>query len=848
MPQPINIYAADIVAYARIEPRAIAADYRPTVKAQVHDALWMLTQQWRVKEFNGEDAGTLVKARIETQSTKLNRFKSRNGAVEAFDENVPLEAKVERLPLKPDLAFRLELGNRWFKLMALSYATSTTQLFKEFRLAFPIDPLTATSGPEKNSNKPALRVRKLVTSRAMDGYKFYQFLVGGGNAGTIPSNPSAFPLLNTIQTKFRDWLEHTYYFPKTAADNSWSDTQLEYQCSVSAPVNATASSAQNVLLADKYTRGNIDWYSFDLNGNSSAKLQEGTGVTINNAAAVLPSVAVSYIPHTIEFKGMPKGRWWEFEDKNNDLSKMLTQKQDIAKMVIMEFGLIYSNDWFLIPHIVPDGTLNKITGLVTTDVFGRKQLINRAGSGLDEQWERWDMYNISKQGSANVDTFAQLLMVPSLKNRVESEALERVLFLRDEMANMVWGVEEVVPDELLSGMDGKNANNELQQYLAATTPPLPSASYIPNSAVHRFRLSNEVPENWIPFIAKQTTYNPLYGGRDVLLQRGAMLRYINGDYTNEIIRPRTDILSIGIADNKPYFIYEEEVSRSGFIVSENFQRTRWYDGRTYTWRGRKIESGKGEGNSGLKFDILADKEADLDALNIPFSGMAGWWRADNPSNQVVGGRVTLLKDMTGNGLNLGLWGAVPGPQLTTSNGMTAMSFSNNMLLNQSTSKPFQGSDDFTVFYVGNSSVGRGFDDVSGGMWSMALKPASMSVVLVNTGQTAYTVNTGIPAASVRIVVATLEQRDPAQYPFSSRLSLYGKSGNLLSVAGNPLSVPTNKVLRATNNIGLTMGATGASTEYSNGVTFETIIYKRKLSAAEIKRVTDYLGTRYTFAV
>lgn len=610
MPQPINIQAADIVAYARIEPRAIAADYQPTIKAEVHDALWMLTQQWRVKEFRGEDAGTLVKARIETQSTRLNRFKSRNGAVENFDDNIPLESKVERLPLKPDLALRLELGNRWFKLLALNYPASTTQLFKEFRQAFPIDALVPASGPEKNSNKPAVRVRKLVTSRAMDGYKFYVYLVGGGNAGTIPSTPSSFPLLNTMQGKFRAWLEHTYYFPQVETENSWSASQLEYQCAVSAPLNSSVSSPQHVLLADKYTRGNLDWYSFDLSSNSNAKLQEAAGVAISNVAAVLPSQAFSYIPHTIEFKGMPKSRWWEFEDKNNDLSKMLTQKQDIAKMVIMEFGLIYANDWFLIPHVIPDGTINTVIGLVTTDVFGRQQLIYRSGSGLDEQWQRWDMYNISKQGAAEVETFSKLLMVPSLKNRVESDALERVLFLRDEMANMVWGVEEVVPDELLGGMDGKNANNELQEYLAATTAPLPDPGYVPNKALHRFRISNEVPENWIPFVAKQTTYNPLYGGRDVLLQRGAMLRYINGNYTNEVIRPRTDILAVGISENKPYFIYEEEVSRSGFIVSEHFQRTRWYDGRTYTWLGRKVQSGKGEGNSGLKFDILADKEPD----------------------------------------------------------------------------------------------------------------------------------------------------------------------------------------------------------------------------------------------
>lgn len=96
-----------------------------------------------------------------------------------------------------------------------------------------------------------------------------------------------------------------------------------------------------------------------------------------------------------------------------------------------------------------------------------------------------------------------------------------------------------------------------------------------------------------------------------MVQRAAMLRYVDDNYTNEVIRPRTDILSIGIAENQPYFINEEIVGRSGFVITSNFQRARWYDGKVFTWLGRTVKGGRGEGNSGLKFDILADKESDL---------------------------------------------------------------------------------------------------------------------------------------------------------------------------------------------------------------------------------------------
>jgi hypothetical protein len=54
----------------------------------------------------------------------------------------------------------------------------------------------------------------------------------------------------------------------------------------------------------------------------------------------------------------------------------------------------------------------------------------------------------------------------------------------------------------------------------------------------------------------------------------------------------------------PYFIYEEEVPRSGVIVQRAFQRARWLNGRTCLWVGRRKEAGKGEGWSNLKFDQI----------------------------------------------------------------------------------------------------------------------------------------------------------------------------------------------------------------------------------------------------
>ena len=50
---------------------------------------------------------------------------------------------------------------------------------------------------------------------------------------------------------------------------------------------------------------------------------------------------------------------------------------------------------------------------------------------------------------------------------------------------------------------------------------------------------------------------------------------------------------------QPYFVHEEEVPRAGVIVTRKFQRARGPNGEVFTWIGRRKETGRGEGASGL---------------------------------------------------------------------------------------------------------------------------------------------------------------------------------------------------------------------------------------------------------
>jgi hypothetical protein len=73
--------------------------------------------------------------------------------------------------------------------------------------------------------------------------------------------------------------------------------------------------------------------------------------------------------------------------------------------------------------------------------------------------------------------------------------------------------------------------------------------------------------------------------------------------------PRTKLLGHGLngANWASYFIYEEEVPRSGAVVSSSWQRTRWHYGKVVFWQGIRKQNCRGEGNRGLRFDYLTEK-------------------------------------------------------------------------------------------------------------------------------------------------------------------------------------------------------------------------------------------------
>ena len=401
--------------------------------------------------------------------------------------------------------------------------------------------------------------------------------------------------------RFLAWFDRQFYQPPPAGDDAWVPPNLEYQFSASAPVSA----GEKVYVADDYYQGRLDWHSLDVDGTKTA-LGAVPGSDITNLP---PTTVQSMIPKPVSFSGMPNTRWWSFEDKKTNLGDISPSTTDLAKLLFIEFALVYANDWFVIPYTLPAGSIATIHGFVVTNVFGDRLWIQAADQGPDASWQRWSMFTINVRGKQGAPADTSLLLLPTVPKIHESPDTETILLVRDEVADMVWGVEKTISlatGETKLGLEAARqtlafCQNQLAASIGGGPPPPPVAPAAPI----RYEVMNSVPENWIPFIPVHVPGS----NREIQLQRAALPRILDGDPNPPVkVQPRTVLLREGL-DNAPpqtYFIHQEEVPRAGACLSQAFQRTRWTDGSVFTWLRVRKRTGRGEGSSGLAFDELVD--------------------------------------------------------------------------------------------------------------------------------------------------------------------------------------------------------------------------------------------------
>ena len=586
-----------ITVWNRLEGRPRTVEFGRALKAEVRDALWMLTRQWQMGEFRGDDAGSPILARFQVSDAPLTGYQARDAAPVGYDPTLPLEATVERRELAlldaaglGGLDLRLMLGRRFLKLIPSPYRAA---FIGRYGFELPADADAADT--ERVAHLDVWSTLQALAGRAMDGLLLYRHLKASATNRPwdgLTVLDADKPELLAAGVSLVSWFDAMFELPP-AGEGAWDPPRLEHRFAVTAGV----SDGDKRLVAEEYPGGRLDWTAFSIDPGGA----RGSG-GLGPASTVIPTGT--------RFDGMPNTRWWAFEDGRTNLGDIRADTTDLARLLFIEFALVYGNDWFTIPVALPVGSLARVEGLAVTNVFGERLWIEAAGRGEDDDWTRWSMFTLDIAGVDREPADTSLLVAPTVPQTATSLPLEDVRFLRDEIANMVWGVEQVVP--LATGV-GRRGAEAAAETLAHRTRLVEEAggggggaSPEPAAPI-RYEVMNTVPENWIPFIPVHVPGDI----RETQLQRAAMPRLIEGDPSPiEKVRPRTTLLREGL-DAVPavaYYVHEEEVPRAGTQVQLVYQRTRWQSGKVVLWLAAQRQTSRGESSSGLAFDQLIPTE------------------------------------------------------------------------------------------------------------------------------------------------------------------------------------------------------------------------------------------------
>ena len=548
VPDNLKAILVGAAAWTRLEPQSVSGDPSPGLEMRVHDPLWMLARQWQFGEFRGEDAGTPFAVESNTLSRRVTAWQpgDLDNAAPAFalPEHDPIDPLVEREPSSPDgpgLRQRAEAGS--LLVTALD------------DVGFDAKDALLAACPLGVSAPGVPRVFKAIAVSNPDGHAAAVQLEAGDPAWLAGASAAAITAADEWLTWYRQNVE------PLANDelDSWIDERLEYHFSL----RVGDADAQQVLTAPIHEGGAIDWYSFDYasTGNLSLAQEPADGSSTTAKRTVLAS--------PLRYAGMPSDRLWQFEDGAVNLGKLEVQQHDLARLCFVEFAMIYGSDWFVLPVDVDAGSFVTVTELAYTTTFGERFIVPSAND--DGRTGRFRLFDLDQIGSTR--TLNGLFIPPATRGTMEGRALEDVLFVRDQGANMAWAIESMVQD---AGGDPRNRRDEPQPPIDAIDPEPP--------ADLQYRLATTVPPRWIPLVPIPKPNRR--GG--FVLRKGTM----------------TDVdESVGrLLHPTPFTLQEEEVPREGVRVRRVPALLRTTDGRRVRWIARRVSVGLGEGSSGLAFD------------------------------------------------------------------------------------------------------------------------------------------------------------------------------------------------------------------------------------------------------
>jgi hypothetical protein len=508
-----------------------------SLEAQLADPLWLLARQWQLGELRGEDAGSPVLVKSTLASHAISELVV-DGKARPLPIGVPLEALVEPEPVVVDVRLRVRAGE-YFTALLLEH--DLARLAPAALAAFG----WATSPPDGHARGAFVA---LAAPRWPDGVAIDASLARASLVSDLQATTAEAFQLTRVANAWRAWWDDRAI---PSGHDSWRADHLDHAFEL----RATTAVGQVTLAARSYPGGRIDWDDFEVVAHDE---RHATAPTLRSAES---------IPLGVDIPGMPVRRFWELEDPRFDVGRVSLGPGDLGAALLVETALTYGNDWFLVAAPLAVGALHRVTELVVVDTFGVAAPVRPVEQVRpDATWALWRLTT-----AANT-TFPYLFVPAATPATVEGELLEEVALVRDELANVVWGIEQITADDLDRGQ-------RITRAPAAAPVETRAASLV-------YRPLPTLPGDRVPLVRDGNAPH-------------AVLRHA------QAVDPAMAIPSVmGTILNRTVAIRDDEVGREGLVLTRRWQAALDVNGTRWTWRARAKTAGSFLAGVRLAFDEM----------------------------------------------------------------------------------------------------------------------------------------------------------------------------------------------------------------------------------------------------
>jgi hypothetical protein len=549
--------------WQRLESATIDPQLDEGLEARLADPAWLLARQWQAGEFRGDDAANPLLIEMESESVHIDRLTMKGGRQTVpVTAGTPVEPLVEREEVRDGPG-----GTRIAAELGLILLTALARLPAGRAVGESLRERASLRLPDDGLDPVGRRRLELLARRSLDGVAL---------AAALDAEPG---LLDTLLAELglsehdkdqthkvvRVWRrEAADAFHEPAGPRAWDPSRLEY----SFDLRGSTEKGDVRLVAEQYAGGRLEWYHFDRADTRTATAPPSRLTT--RRAEVLPV--------RLRFRGMPAVRFWAFEHGEVSFGAIDAGPQDLARAAVAGYMTVYADNWYVLPLQVRTATLTTVTSVRVLDDFGRWTTVPAAavvdGGGDDRAFR---FFELAGDPGPAAGTAPALFLPPSVETTDAGRPLEDVRFVRDEVANLAWALEQRIESAAGRAVD-----------LVGRTPVEPPEPA--GDGQWRLDLSTSVPAQWVPLVPVR-----LGQGGGIWLQRGRVPVPGGGSRgaRGRILEPWRRLL-----------IQEDEVLSTGVRVVRRYQSARGVDGRLHTWVGRRKGPGRGQGSSGLVFDHL----------------------------------------------------------------------------------------------------------------------------------------------------------------------------------------------------------------------------------------------------